>query len=267
MTERREPESEAEGTPSVNPGYAAFQLAKALTTSTEHTDPVTRARAEARVARWRTVLANILSGLVNYGSRTPVADLPAWVTLDVVTGGFATGGALAGGPLQDHEKTRVASLGIVPAGEERRGLNAWHLTDAGIAEAIEQLRTGCYDIAVPEEAAMLVIAWLAARGEAEVARELLDTFSPHLRQHPRESFTRSRRRSPPAASPIPNCGSSTHRSIARSRADDRCCSSTSKSRSGSANCRGSRPSIVSAPTINPLALFRETRSPISPASR
>jgi hypothetical protein len=181
MTERREPEDEP-APQGVNPGYAGFQLAKALATSTDHDDPATRARAETRIARWRTVLANILSGSVAYGSRTPVADLPAWVTLDVITGGFATGAALAGGPLQDHENARLANLywGHIPAGDERRALNAWHLTDAGVAEALDRLQSGRYDIAVPEEAATLVIAWLAANGEAEAARQLLDTLSPHL---------------------------------------------------------------------------------------
>src|SRR5262245_29077761 len=108
----------------VNPGYAAFQLAKALTTSEEHDDPATRERAKERIARWETVLRNVLSGAVEYGSRTPVRETPAWATLEVVTGGFATGGLLAGGPLQEHERKLLAELPPSPEGEERRALNA-----------------------------------------------------------------------------------------------------------------------------------------------
>jgi hypothetical protein len=75
----------------VNPGYAAFQLAKALTTQQGHTDPATRVRAQEKIEKWEAVLRQIVAGSVNFGSRTPVADTPAWATLEVVTGGFATG--------------------------------------------------------------------------------------------------------------------------------------------------------------------------------
>jgi len=108
----------------VNPGYAAFQIAKALTTVEEHSDPATRERAKARIANWEAVLRNILTGSVAYGSRTPVARIPGWATLEVVTGGFATGGLLAGGPIQVHEKTLLEGLPRVPEGEERCALNA-----------------------------------------------------------------------------------------------------------------------------------------------
>src|SRR5262245_14106497 len=61
MTDRREPEvsSSPQG---VNPGYAAFQIAKALRTKEEHGDPVTRVRATEKAAKWEAVLANILTG-------------------------------------------------------------------------------------------------------------------------------------------------------------------------------------------------------------
>ena len=84
------PEAEPKAA-AVNPGYAALQISKALTTSEEHDDPVTRGRAKGKIAKWETVLRNILSGSVDYGSRTPVEGVPAWATLEAVTEGFATG--------------------------------------------------------------------------------------------------------------------------------------------------------------------------------
>ena len=83
----REDDSETNVKPAaVNPGYAAFQIARAFTTSKGHDDPQTRERAKRRIAKWKTILRNILSGSVDYGSRTPVHAAPAWATLEVVTG-------------------------------------------------------------------------------------------------------------------------------------------------------------------------------------
>jgi len=186
MTDRREPEvsSSPQG---VNPGYAAFQIAKALRTKEEHGDPVTRVRATEKAAKWEAVLTNILTGAVGYGSRTPLKGVPAWVTTEVITGGFATGELLAGGALQGHETTRLSTLPHVPEGEERRALNLHCLTDEGMAELMAQLRTGCYDVAVPEEGAMMVVAWLADHGHVQAARELIEElapFFPSLRFYP-----------------------------------------------------------------------------------
>src|SRR5262245_2678040 len=101
----REPDSEAQAKPvGVNPCYAALQIAKALTTSEEHDDAATRDRAKEKITQWKTVLLNIVSGSVDYGSRTPVEGVPGWATLEVVTGGFATGNLLAGGSLHAQEQ-------------------------------------------------------------------------------------------------------------------------------------------------------------------
>ena len=59
------------------------------------------------------------SGRLSVGSRTPVAGFPAWVTPEVVRGGFATGNPSAGGPLQSHETEAARSFGV-PA--ERRAI-------------------------------------------------------------------------------------------------------------------------------------------------
>jgi hypothetical protein len=162
----------------INPGYAAFQIAKALATAGQHGDPATRERAQQKIAKWQTVLGNALSGAVDYGSRTPVDGTPGWVTLEVITGGFATGKLLAGGPLREHEKQLLLRLGVVPDGRERLALNAHFLTDDGLAQLQERLRTACYDVEVPEEAALMVVAWLAGNGHTEAALQLIDVLSP-----------------------------------------------------------------------------------------
>lgn len=162
----------------VNPGYAALQIAKALTTSEEHDDPATRERAREKIAKWEAVLKDILSGSVDYGSRTPVAGVPGWATLEVLNGGLATGELLAGGPLQEHEWKLLDGLPRVPEGEERRALNAHFLTDVGLADLRERLRTGCYDIGVPEEGALMVVAWFVESGCTDEARRLLEELSP-----------------------------------------------------------------------------------------
>lgn len=180
MTER-EPDRDIQSGPAgVNPGYAVLQIARALIASEEHEDPQTRERARQRISRWQTVLRNILSGGVEYGSRTPVEGIPAWATLEVITGGFATGELVAGGPLQEHECKLLTNLPAIEEGQERRGLNGYFLTDAGLAQLQDRLRTGCYDVTVPEEGALLVVAWLVENGCAEDARDLIERLAPYF---------------------------------------------------------------------------------------
>lgn len=165
--------------PRVNTGYVLDQLRRGLETSLHHPDPAVRARAAAKVERWRSVLEELSAGTLSVGSRTPLEGIPPWVTLDVAHGGFATGHLLAEGPLEPHERERLASL---PAAEEdvteRSRLNAWYLRDEGQRELAEALRSGCYRVRVPEEGALLTVTWLLGRGEAERALELLETLAP-----------------------------------------------------------------------------------------
>lgn len=177
MTEQRD---NSDVQVNVNPGYAVFQIAKAFTTSEEHKDPATRLRAQERIAKWQTVLQNILSGSLEYGSRTPLNKVPAWATLEVVTGGFATGQLLAGGPLQEHETKLLTTVPTVRKVEERSALNSYFLTDAGLADLQQKLETKCYDVGVPEEGALLVVAWLVKNGYVEEARQLLNELSPYF---------------------------------------------------------------------------------------
>ncbi|NHZ81321.1 hypothetical protein F2P44_18865 [Massilia sp. CCM 8695] len=160
------------------PGYAALQLAAALRTSTNHPDPQVRERARGKVRQWEQVMAGMLTGSIDVGSRTPLAGVPAWVTPDIVKGGFATGGFKAGGALLDHELQTLAAAGMAPVPDARRWLNARLLTDDGMAGLYALLDSGCYDVNVPEEGALLVVAWLTRHGKADAAREVLSAIAP-----------------------------------------------------------------------------------------
>ncbi|MBY8853653.1 hypothetical protein K7G98_37650, partial [Saccharothrix sp. MB29] len=109
-------------------------------------------------------------GTLAVGSRTAVADTPAWVTLEVAHGGFATGRYVAEVPLSEDEAARVASFpDDVPGRNERERLNLWYLGDAGQAELLDALRSGRYRVEVPEDAALPVVALLLDRGFPEQA--------------------------------------------------------------------------------------------------
>ncbi|MCL6734584.1 hypothetical protein [Streptomyces neyagawaensis] len=167
------------------PSYAAAQLARAFTTRLTHEDADTRRRAEVRGQRWRQVLAGMAAGRLTIGSRNPVADLPAWATPEVVRGGFATGTASAGGPLQPYEIEAARRFGA-PA--ERRALFAHCLTEPGLAWLWGLLDSGHYEIGVPEEAALLTMAWLVRHEEVDAALDLaaeLEPFAGRLRFLPR----------------------------------------------------------------------------------
>jgi len=159
--------------------YAQFQLAKALR-SASHAEGEALQHAKAKGQSWLKVLKNILAGTVQYGSRTPIASIPAWATLQVVTGGFATGELLAEGPLQSHEKSMLSRIGPVQPGTDRATLNAYFLSDTGLSELQEMLRSGHYEITLPEEGALLTVAWLASKWHLESARALLGVITPYF---------------------------------------------------------------------------------------
>ncbi len=168
------------GLHTANPGYAASQLAKALITSEQHEDADTRERATQKAQKWASVFSQMLAGSLQVGSRTPVDSVPAWATLEIVTGGFATGELLAGGPLRDHERNFVASHALEADADDRRALNQYFLSEAGLAELTERLERGTYEIGVPEEGALLVVAWLMRSGHHQQARDLLDQLAPFM---------------------------------------------------------------------------------------
>ncbi|MEF2528501.1 hypothetical protein [Streptomyces sp. CS62] len=159
----------------VSAGYAADRLRRALHTSLTHPDPATRSRASGRMEKWRAVLAGMADGTLAVGSRTPVAGLPAWVTPEVVRGGFATGTPAAGGPLAPYEEEAARRSGV-PA--DRAALFAHALTEDGLAGLWQLLDSGRYEVALPEEAALLTVAWLVRADDFDAAAELLARLRP-----------------------------------------------------------------------------------------
>ncbi|WP_409319507.1 hypothetical protein [Pseudomonas sp. KCJK9016] len=169
---RLEGESDALG--GINAGYAHFQLSRALTALDNDASP----NALARIERWQKVLENLTHGRALYGSRTPFADLPEWITLEVATGGFATGNLLAGGELTVHERQLASSIPGIRVGYERLDLNRWHLSDEGVRTLQERLTKENYRIDVPEEAALLTVAWFLGQQRVEEARKLIEQIVP-----------------------------------------------------------------------------------------
>ncbi|UGQ09877.1 hypothetical protein LO772_23655 [Yinghuangia sp. ASG 101] len=176
----------------IDTGYPAAQLAKAFTTARHHEDAATREAAAQRLRTWRDVIAGMSDGTLAVGSRTPVAGLPAWVTPEVVRGGFATGDAAAGGPPTAHELATARQARL--PGADRAALFRHHLTDAGLAELDALLDSGHYEVDVPEEAALLTVAWLLRSGDRLAALTLVDEIRPfadRLRFAPRPTDTRA----------------------------------------------------------------------------
>ena len=97
MSENQDNRTKPSDKPVAGGGYTLFQLSKALTAATQHPDPETRRRAQQKAENWSRVFEQLVIGSLMVGSRTPLAGVPAWVTLKVLTGGFATGELLAGG--------------------------------------------------------------------------------------------------------------------------------------------------------------------------
>lgn len=179
------------GKGAVNSKYVASQLAKALLASEQTADAELAERAARRVKQWEGILSNLLSGAAHYGSRTPLTDAPAWATLEVATGGFATGRLLAGGPLEVYEQELIKRLSIPEDDEARLRLNAYFLTEQGMGELMSWLDSSRYSIRYPEEGALLAVAWMCKEGFAEDARQVLSAISPFfptLRFYPVPDF-------------------------------------------------------------------------------
>lgn len=140
--------------------YTYGQLARALETWRSHADPKVRAAAEARTRKWLAVIEGMADGSLAIGSRTPVSGVPAWATLEVVTGGFATGRLLA-----ERDDAGPANL---------------HALGEGRQELLDRLAQGAYRIDVPEQGAIPVIVWLVANGHADAGFDLLESLRPWL---------------------------------------------------------------------------------------
>ncbi|MEV6909276.1 hypothetical protein [Amycolatopsis sp. NPDC051071] len=161
-------------------GYAYGQLRRALRYA---------GADSARADRWRAVLDGMADGTLTVGSRTPVADTPAWVTLEVLHGGFASGRYLAEAPLRQEETELVRSLpDDTPGTTDRERLNLHYLTDEGQAVLLGALAAGTYRIDIPEHAALMTVAWLLAHDRHAAALDLVAVLRPlmhRLRMTPR----------------------------------------------------------------------------------
>jgi hypothetical protein len=161
--------------------YALGQLRRALASAAAQADPRVASRAAAKAARWESVLEGMASGSLTVGSRTPVAAAPAWVTLEVAHGGFATGGLLAECPLRPDELAVLGRLpGDVPGATDRERLNLWYLGDAGLARLGEALAGGRYRVELPEDAALLAVAWLLRNGGDAAVLDLVTQIRPFM---------------------------------------------------------------------------------------
>jgi hypothetical protein len=54
------------------------------------------------------------------------------------------------------------------------------MTDEGLSDLRARLSSGCYDVKVPEEGALLVVAWLVQNEYVEDARKLPDELGPYF---------------------------------------------------------------------------------------
>ncbi|MEQ4921895.1 hypothetical protein [Proteus hauseri] len=150
--------------------YAQSQLAKILSQPEIN---------NKKVQQWEDVLYQILQGQVDYGNRTPFADVPSWVTLEVAKGGFATGNWLAGGEITSDEQAQLDKLQIkVEQKNKRLALNSYYLTEEGMASLNAFLDNENYLITVPEEGVLLTLAWLVKHNALDHARKLLNIVSP-----------------------------------------------------------------------------------------
>ena len=167
----------------VNTSYPQQQLAKALLNTDTLLDPAKQQRALEKARLWRTVIEKMQDAGLNIGSRVPVEGTPLWATLEVLTGGFATGRVLAAGPLQEHEIVFLGQCSDVTAGNERQALNRYFLSVTGLQQLSAMLESGCYEVQVPEEAALLVVTWLLENGLERAAYQIIAEIEPYFSQY------------------------------------------------------------------------------------
>ena len=166
---------------SASPLYAMGQLRRAVDSLAAAQNAEDRERLAAKVSRWRSVLEGMAHGTITVGSRTPVRDTPAWVTLEVAHGGFASGRYLAEVPTEPEELAILAGPGdSAPGCPARERVNLWYLSDAGQAQLRQALADGRYRVDVSEDAALPVVAWLFDHGAYESAMDLVSELRPWM---------------------------------------------------------------------------------------
>lgn len=143
----------------MNP-FAEHQRAKAeARAAVPSGDEASRERAVRRAEAWGRACARMASGEVVVGSRVPTAA-PAWATLVVLHGGFASGDLAAA--LKEGES------------------NADALTDEGVGRLLGHLERGDYAVELPEHSALLAAVWLAKEGREEAAQAVANAIAPWM---------------------------------------------------------------------------------------
>ncbi|MBU6951752.1 hypothetical protein [Hahella sp. HN01] len=171
MPSNKKPEKD---TITIDAAYPEFQLSKALQNNLSNPSQ----SSGQKVARWEKILASMYSGELNIGSRTPVSNTPAWVTLEVATGGFATGNFLAGAPLTENEIAFAKKLSLPINTETRAALNSYFLSEEGVNLLNQHISEGRFSISVPEEGALAIVAWLLEHGDVSGAKSILAEILP-----------------------------------------------------------------------------------------
>lgn len=166
---------------SIGTGYANGQIGRAHNAPQDNrlTPGENDARRHKKIASWETTLSNMAEGSVVVGSREPVHGTPKWVTLKVVTGGFATGEYVASLTDEDWRTGGTRT-------------NAAWLRGDGVQRLVDLLDSGRYRINVPEHGVFLVLAWLVRNGREAQAQELMNEVQPWmgtLRFYPDEANT------------------------------------------------------------------------------
>jgi hypothetical protein len=175
--------------------YLDGLLATARETAASHESLLARQRAQRRIEQIEATIEGIRSGKLWIGSRKPVANLPIWATPEVIRGGFATGRAAADVALSRNELDVIVRQSLP---QDRGALFRFLLTEDGQLLLRSMLREGSYRIDQPEQAALLVLAWLVAEGRTETALDLLEEIAPfgsRLRFLPSPPSTTGRLRS------------------------------------------------------------------------
>ena len=179
--------------PSASPAYVLAQLSRAFVNSQTLDSPSARAKSSDKLGDWMRVFEGMIKGELKIGSRQP-SKAPAWATLKVLKGGFSTGELLAGGPLQKHEVellNRLLNPGSKPVpaidpqsspnqNPDRSILNSFYLTERGFNELNEMILSGNYKINVPEEGALLVVAWLVKNGHPDLAQKITEEIAGYI---------------------------------------------------------------------------------------
>lgn len=180
---------------SASPAYVLAQLSRAFVNSQRLEDGNARAKSSDKLADWMRVFDGMIKGDLKIGSRQPT-KAPIWATLKVMKGGFSTGELLAGGPLLEHEVELLNRI-LHPSGNakgavtidaasapnknpDRTLLNSYYLTEKGFEELNAMSISGKYRITVPEEGALLVVAWLVRNGYAAKAQQVTDKIAPYI---------------------------------------------------------------------------------------